>query len=236
MLEKLTLLCVDDDKDTLEYLTQLLNDEVKTLYTATNGSEGFEKYKQFNPDIVLSDINMPKSNGIEMAKNIKSLNHEQPIIFFTAFDDKDILKEAIKIGISGFISKPLDDIKQLFEVLEKEATMLMKKEVIDLKNRSDIEEEKADLMLDLVRHITHHWKQPLNGISLAASILEYHHKQDDAKDERYINLTKMMMSNTTKLSDLLDSVSKLDPKNLSTEEIKQLISISNPLYTQDEKS
>jgi diguanylate cyclase (GGDEF)-like protein len=107
-LSDLTVLYVEDDTHTQEWMQLLLEDEVKELYQAYNGVEGLELYKKYAPDIILTDINMPQMDGMSMAKEIKKLNKSQPIIILSAFSDKDTLLRAIDIGVDGFSPKPID--------------------------------------------------------------------------------------------------------------------------------
>ena len=137
-----TLMYVEDDRDAQEWMQMMLEDDFKTYYQAFNGEEGFEMYKKYQPDIVITDINMPELDGLEMAKKIKELNKDQAIIIMSAFDDKETLLKAINIGIDCFTPKPLDmDI--LFEKLnsivqhlsnKKELLRLQEKEMQNLYN------------------------------------------------------------------------------------------------------
>ena len=63
-----SILYIEDDDITREQLSQFLQSQCKVLYTATDGQEGLTLYKQFEPDIVITDIEMPDLNGLEMAK------------------------------------------------------------------------------------------------------------------------------------------------------------------------
>ncbi len=68
LLKNFTLLYVEDDRTTQEMIKILLKDKVKQLYIASNGQEGLEVYQDKNPDIILTDINMPIMDGLKMSK------------------------------------------------------------------------------------------------------------------------------------------------------------------------
>ena len=68
---KLTVLFVEDSKTSRESVKLILKDDVKKFYLASNGEEGFEFYLKYKPDIVLTDIEMPKMDGLSMAKKAK---------------------------------------------------------------------------------------------------------------------------------------------------------------------
>ncbi len=87
------------------------------FYVATNGKEGIEKFKEVNPDIVITDIMMPELNGLDMAKELKKINSKVPIIVLSAFSDKDKLLNAIDVGIVKYFIKPFDP-DELLEYLD----------------------------------------------------------------------------------------------------------------------
>ena len=109
-LRYLNVLYVEDEESIREPFKLMIERYFKTLFIGTNGEEGLEIYKQNKDkiDIIISDIKMPKMTGLEMATQIKEINSEIPIIFTTAFGDREYLKEAIDIGAEGYIIKPID--------------------------------------------------------------------------------------------------------------------------------
>jgi len=111
-----TILYVEDDMDTQELIENILQDYFKEVFVASNGEEGLSIYEKENPDIVLSDIHMPKMDGLTMSDEIKKLNPEQLIALFTAFNDPGYMDRAAKLGIDTYIMKPLDK-KQFFNSL-----------------------------------------------------------------------------------------------------------------------
>ncbi len=113
---EIKVLYVEDNEEvrteTLNLLKQLFN----TVEVAANGKEGLEKFKSEKFDIIITDINMPVMNGLEMIKEIKNIDKRVPIIVITAFNDFEYLVESIKIGVYGYILKPID-IDQLLEAV-----------------------------------------------------------------------------------------------------------------------
>jgi len=103
-----TLLYVEDDPNIQEWVQDLFQHNFKVIYQAYNGEEGYLLFKKFKPDIILTDISLPLLDGLTMAKKIKQLNKNQPIIAISAFDNKEILLEAINIGINYFVPKPIN--------------------------------------------------------------------------------------------------------------------------------
>ena len=109
------MLYVEDDKNTREELEFFLNNRVDKLYVGANGEEGVELFKKYQPDLIISDIQMPVLNGIDMVKKIKEINPNIPVILITAFNDSDYLFKAIQINISNYLTKPLN-LNQLIDV------------------------------------------------------------------------------------------------------------------------
>jgi len=113
---KIKVLYVEDNDAVREDTVELLKEFFDRIETAPNGFEGLEKFKKEKFDLVITDINMPEMNGIEMIKEIKKIDKRVPIIVITAFSDFKYLAECIKIGVYGYILKPIE-INQLLEVL-----------------------------------------------------------------------------------------------------------------------
>ncbi len=107
-LKTITVLYVEDDNNTRDELEYFLSNKVQKLYVGKNGEEGVELFKKHNPDLIISDIQMPIMDGISMCETIKKLNPSVPVILITAFNDTDYLFKAIKLNISNYLTKPLD--------------------------------------------------------------------------------------------------------------------------------
>ncbi len=120
-----TILYIEDDEGVRTVNSRFLTRMFYKLYEAKNGEEGFELYKKHQPDIILTDINMPKLNGIELAKKIRKTDKNTKIIISTAFSDKDYLLEAIELSLEKYIIKPLTS-RNLLPALTKAVEALEK--------------------------------------------------------------------------------------------------------------
>jgi len=120
----LTILYVEDNESLRVSTQKVFDNFFKHVDIAIDGDDGLETYLQYRKeqgvyyDLVISDINMPLMDGIEMSKEILVHNSTQSIIFITAHNEASYLHDAIKMGASGFLIKPL--------VLDEFATMLYK--------------------------------------------------------------------------------------------------------------
>jgi len=128
----LTLLYVEDEEKIRNLLKSAIENEFKEILTASNGDEGFKKFKKYQPDIVISDILMPVCNGLDMAKNIKSISKETPIILFSAFSEKEKLLSAIDIGVDKYLIKPVDVDKLLLTIEEIAGKKLSMDSIVQL--------------------------------------------------------------------------------------------------------
>ncbi|NWF66273.1 MAG: diguanylate cyclase [Campylobacterales bacterium] len=103
----LKLLYVEDEETIREQLVFLLQRRVSDLVVATNGKEGLDKFKDYRPDIVVTDIRMPFMDGLEMSKNIREIDKDVVIIITTAHSETEYFLNAIDIGVDKFLIKPI---------------------------------------------------------------------------------------------------------------------------------
>lgn len=116
----ITLLITEDDKPALNILTRMIDRKFPdiTVYQAENGREGLELFKTRTADIVLTDINMPLMDGIEMAEAIKSIKPGTKFIVLTGYNDRKYLEKFSEIGFSDYMMKPIM-FGKLFAAIEK---------------------------------------------------------------------------------------------------------------------
>ncbi|MBN2895795.1 MAG: EAL domain-containing protein [Campylobacterales bacterium] len=129
------VLYVEDDATLRESSRKLFSNYFELIDTACDGYEGVECFKNFieenhTPyDLVISDISMPRMNGIEMCKKILAQIPDQAIILISAHNEPEIFYQAIEIGANAFLSKPLND------ALLKQAFYKVCRSISDRKNR-----------------------------------------------------------------------------------------------------
>ncbi len=127
--KNITILYVEDEDDVREGYARALSRVSKELFTASNGEEGLELYKEYHPDIVVTDIKMPVMDGIDMVKKIKDINEDAHIIFTSAHSESAYLLEAIVLQVDGYILKPVQK-KPLLKMIGKVAMLIQAKEII----------------------------------------------------------------------------------------------------------
>ena len=114
------ILYAEDELEVRDSVVKLLEIVFTDLKLASNGQEALEIYKNEPVDLVITDIHMPKMDGIELIKEIKKINNDIPTLIISAHSDQKNMIEAIKVGIDGFILKPIH-AEQFFDSLYKVA-------------------------------------------------------------------------------------------------------------------
>lgn len=124
ILKKIRLLYVEDDDTIRDVLQRVLQRKVKELFLAKNGQEGFDSFLENKPDIILTDIKMPKLSGLQMSKKIKEIDKNIPIIVVSAHSEATFFLESIEMGIDAYLLKPIDKTK-LLDLLKSNAKVVL---------------------------------------------------------------------------------------------------------------
>ncbi len=106
-----SILVIDDDPLIRKTLSSHLTKEGYEILQAKDGEEGFQKYEESFPDLVILDIRLPDMDGLEVLSKIKDKNRDAYIIIMTAYDDMKTTVEAIKLGAFEYLVKPLDYVE-----------------------------------------------------------------------------------------------------------------------------
>ena len=117
IMKQWSVLFVDDESFVVETMQELLPFLFKEAFFATNGIEGLEKFKNNKIDLVITDISMPKMNGIDMAKQIQQLNSKMKIICISGHNEKDLLAPMKEIT-QHIIIKPISTTT-LYDTISK---------------------------------------------------------------------------------------------------------------------
>jgi len=118
MSNNIVILYVEDDQSVREEMLEILELEFDNIHAAKNGEEGLEMYKKLNPDIVVSDVNMPIMDGMTMSREIFSLKADAKILLITARDEDSFIAEMKELGIQECLHKPIN-INDLFTTIDK---------------------------------------------------------------------------------------------------------------------
>ena len=120
VLKDSSILYLEDDEVIRKETSSIFEKIFKKVYTAEDGIIGLNLYnlEKDNIDIILTDINMPNKDGINFMKDVRELDSSIPILIVTAFNDIDILINAIKLNVTDYIIKPMQ-LNSTLKILNK---------------------------------------------------------------------------------------------------------------------
>ncbi len=176
-LSQATLLYVEDDETTRNYMRQRLEKKVKKLFLAIDGEDGIAQFQTHQPDMILTDVVMPKLNGIDMARKIKQINPKIPIVITSAHGDTSFLLDAIDLGIDGYLLKPLDKTKLFASLEDNIRRRFLEQKLLQQKDDLILHQSKLASVGEMVGYIAHQWKQPLNILFMNIQMIELENKE-----------------------------------------------------------
>jgi len=147
-LSSLTVLFVEDEKELRNALESAIGDEFAKFIVARDGDDGLKKFKKFKPDIVITDILMPIRDGLEMARDIKQISRETPVIALSAFSEKERLLKAIDVGIDKYLIKPIDPDELMLTINHVADELLSLDKVVELGGGYQFDKNRKVLVKD----------------------------------------------------------------------------------------
>ena len=163
-LATLHLLYVEDEAKTRHQMQKVLTPLVARYGEGEDGKAGLAYFREFRPDIVVTDVSMPRMNGLVMSEKLREIDPDCTIMITTAFSDEEYFLKAIEIGIDGYILKPIDPDKML-ENLERLAKKIVERKQLVLSQERLQQSNLLAAKIEMVRSLAHHWRQPLTSIS-----------------------------------------------------------------------
>lgn len=133
-LRGLSVLCCEDEPEARAQLELIFKQRVGRLHLAEDGKTGLALYRKHKPDLVISDIKMPMMTGLEMSREIREFNPKAQIILLTAFDYKNFFLEAIDIGVSQYVQKPIGE-RKLFNAINRCIDLVLAEKKLDYQVR-----------------------------------------------------------------------------------------------------
>lgn len=115
--QNIKVLVVEDDEVARENSIEFLEEYFFHIYSAKDAFEAHKIYKQIKPEIIITDIQMPRLNGLEFIREIRKKDKKVQVIVLSAFCDKEYLFKAIELSLVKYLVKPIDD-KEFEKALE----------------------------------------------------------------------------------------------------------------------
>lgn len=134
ILKTISVLYVEDENDVRGFTSKLLSSLLRKVYVAQDGQEGLQVFEENQDDIdlIVTDINMPKLDGLSMSAAIKKINSEIPIVITSAHNDTNFLKRAIEIGVTTYAMKPIDLYQLVESIIKAMEPIILKRKLIEL--------------------------------------------------------------------------------------------------------
>ncbi len=147
---------VDDDPLICEWLANQINWNhigFEVVYIANNGIDALHKFNEYNPDVIISDISMPKMDGIELLNSIKEYETGPQVVFLSDENDYPHVKQGILLGAFGYILKPInkDSLKELMKKVFDELMLKKQEEEKKQKIKEKMELFRERLLYDILR-------------------------------------------------------------------------------------
>ena len=130
-----TILVVEDELDLNAFLCEYMDLYFNKVYSATNGQQALELYNTHKPDVIFTDVNLPKLNGLDLAEIIRKEDKRTIIVVLSAFTDKEKLFKAIQLHLLSYLVKPIEshELEQAVLNIKKQ---LASKEIVRLDTTS----------------------------------------------------------------------------------------------------
>ncbi|QJD84224.1 response regulator transcription factor [Cohnella herbarum] len=184
------VLLVDDEPLTTESLERYIDWRQLGIFevkTASNGLEALELLPRFNPDIIVSDVRMPRMNGIEFATEARERYPTIKIIFLSGYSDKEYLKSAIHLKALSYVEKPvkLEELtaairESVYQCQSESANRTLTRSVIRHRILAKLMEETvsyAELRQEFGEHVPAFFNKPVRSMAIHMSVIP----ESDAK-------------------------------------------------------
>ncbi|MDX9744692.1 MAG: response regulator, partial [Arcobacteraceae bacterium] len=216
MFKGITALYVEDEEAIRSAIGGLLKTFFKEFIICENGLEGLHAFEenQDKIDVIITDINMPKLNGLDMLDKIKEISPFIPMLITTAHNDAGFLHRAIDIGVTGYINKPID-VRKLLDVIKKNVLPIIEKKRLEAEiihqQEKEIQNAKFLAIGQLAAGITHEINTPLTYIKATFEMMQY-----DIDEIENIELKNRMVEDT---KTILDGIRRMENIISSMKEI-----------------
>lgn len=139
-MKEISILIVEDEKNLRERLVKYISIFCEIIYEANNGIEALEIYNEYSPDIILTDINMPKLRGVEFIEEIRKKDQKSQVIILSAHTHTQDFLKIVPLNLVNYLVKPVK-MDELKEVIFKAIANISNGFLIELNNGYSWDEE-----------------------------------------------------------------------------------------------
>ena len=212
MEKKGKILIVDDAVDTVELLKKRLRFEGYATAEAYDGEEGLKLVAEYNPDLIILDVLMPKLDGYEVCQRLKSDENTKyiPILMLTAKDEVEDKVKGLDIGADHYLAKPFDYKEVSARVRSLVATKAAREKLV--------EEEKSEALKRMMEEVEHEIRNPLTSIGGFARRVYDRLPQGDP-NKKYM---EMIINDVARLENMIKELLKLKTIAISYRELTNI--------------
>lgn len=224
VLKTLNILYVEDESNIRREMSLTVSNFFKSFIVAVDGEDGLHKLHNEDIDIIITDIEMPNLNGLDMISKIRvEEGNSIPVVITTAFNEVEYLEKSLDLSVDGYVPKPFKVTKLLETVHKVSAKIInqrLQKKLADINRNLELKvEEKVNelrekdnimikqsryaMMGEMIDAVAHQWRQPLNVINLVTMLLE-DSCEEDINEEFCKDTSEKIFSQIEHLSQTLD--------------------------------
>nr|WP_213086831.1 response regulator [Streptococcus zalophi] len=220
--EKLSITCVDE---------------------AENGQEAWQLFEEKHYDIILTDINMPVMNGIQLAQLIKENSPQTHIVFLTGYDDFDYALSALKLGADDYLLKPFskEDVLQILHQIIPKIEQAKKKTQLESLMEQSPQSEIEQLIQDQLSDVNLSLKSLAKQLSFSPNYLSVLIKkdlgmsfQDYLIQERLKKAKRLLLTTHLKIYEIAEQVG-FEDMNYFSQRFKQIVGVTPSQFKKGEQ-
>jgi len=225
--KSLSVLYVEDDVGLLEETSELLRDLFHQVDTAQNGLVAFNKYNELHEnksiyyDLVITDVNMPVMDGMDLIRDIHTVNKIQPIIVVSAYSESSKLIQMIQSGVNNFLMKPINPEEFMTMLYKISKDIVNERDVV--KYRADLEDLNKNLesrVVDLSEEVL--YTQQLS-IEMIGNLIEHHDGEHSAHVKRIEKYTVLILDELKETVGIDEALAEVIPLSALLHDIGELM-------------
>jgi len=220
--QKISILYVEDDLSTRQLVQHAFSLKPEYLViTASDGIEGLKRFKEQPTDLVLTDIMMPKLNGLEMARSIRAISPDCQIIVMSAFSETTYLVDSIDIGVNQFVIKPVE-FKRLFTAIDRCGEVIRMKRQLQIQEAEVLRAKKMEAISVLAGGMAHDFNNLLQVI-LGYISISLCNSEPGSKVHEMLTIAERSSEEARKLSRRLLSLARGGLFNITNLDLRPIL-------------